>query len=41
MQCIEHNGKCPLTKTSLKKEDLVILTPENIEEYRDKIVNMD
>ncbi|KAI9319028.1 hypothetical protein BX666DRAFT_1922411 [Dichotomocladium elegans] len=31
---------CPLTKNPLTKRDLVILTWENIEEYRDKIINM-
>lgn len=41
MQCIEHSGKCPLTKAALKKDDLVILTMDNIDEYRDKIVNME
>ncbi|RCH82717.1 hypothetical protein CU097_002157, partial [Rhizopus azygosporus] len=29
---------CPLTKKPLTKRDLVILTYENIEEYRDKII---
>ncbi|KAI9282245.1 hypothetical protein BY458DRAFT_537726 [Sporodiniella umbellata] len=29
---------CPLTKKTLTKRDLVILTHENIEEYRDKII---
>jgi hypothetical protein len=41
MQCIEHNGKCPLTKVPLKKEDLVKLTMDNIDEYRDRIVNLE
>ncbi|RUS20171.1 hypothetical protein BC937DRAFT_86241 [Endogone sp. FLAS-F59071] len=31
---------CPLTKKPLTKRDLVILTHENIDEYRDKIVNL-
>ncbi|KAJ1915671.1 hypothetical protein H4219_004201 [Mycoemilia scoparia] len=31
---------CPLTKKPLTKRDLVVLTLENIEEYRSKIVNM-
>ncbi|KAI8070016.1 hypothetical protein BC940DRAFT_296732 [Gongronella butleri] len=30
---------CPLTKKTLTKRDLVILTHENIEEYRDQIKN--
>ncbi|ORY96541.1 hypothetical protein BCR43DRAFT_563825 [Syncephalastrum racemosum] len=30
---------CPLTKKPLTKRDLVILTHENIEEYRDQIIN--
>ncbi|CAO3638504.1 unnamed protein product [Cunninghamella echinulata] len=30
---------CPLTKNPLTKRDLVILTFENIDEYRDKILN--
>lgn len=32
-------NKCPLTKKPLSKRDLVILTNENIESYRSKIVN--
>ncbi|KAJ1676020.1 hypothetical protein EV182_000089 [Spiromyces aspiralis] len=31
---------CPLTKKPLSKRDLVILTLENIDEYRSKIVNI-
>ncbi|CDS06189.1 hypothetical protein LRAMOSA08717 [Lichtheimia ramosa] len=31
---------CPLTKNPLTKRDLVILTWENIDEYRDQIINM-
>ncbi|KAJ1966475.1 hypothetical protein GGI12_000050 [Dipsacomyces acuminosporus] len=31
---------CPLTKKPLSKRDLVILTYDNIEQYRDKIVNL-
>ncbi|KAL1922293.1 uncharacterized protein VTP21DRAFT_9832 [Calcarisporiella thermophila] len=30
---------CPMTKQHMTKRDLVILTHDNIEEYRDKIVN--
>ncbi len=29
---------CPLTKKPLKKRELVLLTLENIDQYRDKIV---
>eukprot|EP01134_Creolimax_fragrantissima_P007819 CFRG7819T1 len=39
VQCLEHSDKCPLTQTILKKEDLVLLTTENIEDYRSKIAN--
>ncbi|KAI9506741.1 hypothetical protein BX070DRAFT_218463 [Coemansia spiralis] len=31
---------CPLTKKPLSKRDLVVLTYDNIEQYRDKIVNL-
>ncbi|KAJ2746406.1 hypothetical protein GGI20_001402 [Coemansia sp. BCRC 34301] len=31
---------CPLTKKPMSKRDLVILTYDNIEQYRDKIVNL-
>ncbi|KAI8144195.1 hypothetical protein BJV82DRAFT_668025 [Fennellomyces sp. T-0311] len=31
---------CPLTKKPMTKRDLVVLTQENIEEYRDQIINM-
>ncbi|KAG2203617.1 hypothetical protein INT47_011711 [Mucor saturninus] len=31
---------CPLTKKALTKRDLVILTFDNLDEYKDKIVNM-
>ncbi|KAJ2783659.1 hypothetical protein H4R18_001569 [Coemansia javaensis] len=31
---------CPLTKNPLSKRDLVVLTYDNIEQYRSKIVNM-
>ncbi|KAJ2490127.1 hypothetical protein IWW37_003395 [Coemansia sp. RSA 2050] len=31
---------CPLTKKPMSKRDLVILTFDNIEQYRDKIVNL-
>jgi len=33
------NGVCPFTKKQLRKRDLVSLTLDNIEQYRDKIVN--
>ncbi|KAI8814726.1 hypothetical protein BJ742DRAFT_765944 [Cladochytrium replicatum] len=35
----DRKNICPLTKQTLTKRELVILTPENIHEYRDKIVN--
>eukprot|EP00123_Amoebidium_parasiticum_P006181 comp17201_c0_seq1/m.16131 comp17201_c0_seq1/g.16131 ORF comp17201_c0_seq1/g.16131 comp17201_c0_seq1/m.16131 type:complete len:528 (-) comp17201_c0_seq1:483-2066(-) len=38
LQCLENSDKCPLTKQPLKKEQLVILTPENIDMYRDTLV---
>ncbi|KAG2225897.1 hypothetical protein INT45_006593 [Circinella minor] len=31
---------CPLTKKPMTKRDLVVLTMENIDEYRDQIINM-
>ncbi|KAI9474683.1 hypothetical protein BX667DRAFT_470091 [Coemansia mojavensis] len=31
---------CPLTKKPLSKRDLVVLTLDNIDQYRDKIVNL-
>lgn len=44
VRCLNNwEGKkntCPLTKKPLSKRDLVILTLDNIEEYRDQIVNM-
>ncbi|KAJ1650401.1 hypothetical protein IWQ61_008788 [Dispira simplex] len=43
VRCLTSEGKrniCPLTKKPLSKRDLVVLTFENIEEYRDKIVNL-
>ncbi|KAK9767379.1 hypothetical protein K7432_002864 [Basidiobolus ranarum] len=42
VRCLTSETKrniCPLTKNPLSKRDLVILTHENIAEYRDKIVN--
>ncbi|KAJ3273008.1 hypothetical protein HDV01_004914 [Terramyces sp. JEL0728] len=35
----EQKNICPMTKNPLTKRELVILTFENIDEYRDKIVN--
>ncbi|KAF8937967.1 hypothetical protein EDD21DRAFT_403641 [Dissophora ornata] len=44
IRCLLQEGStkniCPLTKKPLTKRDLTVLTFENIEEYRDKIVNM-
>ncbi|KAG0199606.1 hypothetical protein BGX28_007131 [Mortierella sp. GBA30] len=44
IRCLLQEGSakniCPLTKKPLTKRDVTILTFENIEEYRDKIVNM-
>ena len=34
----DHKNVCPLTKKPLKKRELVLLTLENIDQYRDKIV---
>ncbi|KAJ3280161.1 hypothetical protein HK104_000865 [Borealophlyctis nickersoniae] len=42
IRCLSNEDKkniCPLTKKSLTKRELVVLTHENIEEYRDRIVN--
>jgi len=36
----EPRNICPFTKKPLKKRDLVILTWENIEQYRDRIVTL-
>lgn len=35
----EPKNTCPFTKQQLKKRDLVVLTWENIDQYKDKIVN--
>ncbi|KAJ1929439.1 hypothetical protein IWQ60_001186 [Tieghemiomyces parasiticus] len=35
----DNRNTCPLTKKPLSKRDLVVLTHDNIEEYRDRIVN--
>lgn len=35
----EPKNTCPFTKKPVKKRDLVILTWDNIDQYRDKIVN--
>ena len=35
----QHRNVCPWTKKTVKKRDLVILTWENIDQYRDKIAN--
>ncbi|KAF9581085.1 hypothetical protein BGW38_002026 [Lunasporangiospora selenospora] len=44
IRCLIQEGTskniCPLTKLPLTKRDLTILTFENIDEFRDKIVNM-
>ncbi|KAJ1559960.1 hypothetical protein HK096_010526 [Nowakowskiella sp. JEL0078] len=40
VMCLSGGGnKCPITKQDLKKRELVILTTDNIDEYRNKIVN--
>jgi len=40
-RCLSTNsGICPLTKKPLKKRDLVILTWKNIDQYINKIINM-
>ncbi|KAL6051980.1 Ubox domain containing protein [Balamuthia mandrillaris] len=40
-RCLSSSeGICPLTKQPLKKRDLVLLTWDNIDQYIDKIVNM-
>ncbi|RKP23270.1 hypothetical protein SYNPS1DRAFT_24717 [Syncephalis pseudoplumigaleata] len=36
----EPRNVCPITKKPLSKRDLVVLTMDNIDEYRDKIVSM-
>ncbi|KAJ3029628.1 hypothetical protein HDV00_009523 [Rhizophlyctis rosea] len=43
IRCLNNEEKkniCPLTKKPLTKRELVVLTHENIAEYRDRIVNM-
>ncbi|ORX57097.1 hypothetical protein BCR36DRAFT_395252 [Piromyces finnis] len=42
VRCLNNpdcKNKCPITKKPLTKRELVILTFENIEQYRDKIIN--
>jgi len=41
VRCLTQNPKniCPFTKKTVKKRDLIVLTWENIEQYRDKIVS--
>jgi hypothetical protein len=41
VRCLEQTPRntCPFTKKTVKKRDLVVLTLENIDEYRSKIVN--
>ncbi|KAI8057224.1 hypothetical protein BDF22DRAFT_670182 [Syncephalis plumigaleata] len=36
----EPRNTCPITKQPLSKRDLVVLTMDNIDEYRDKMVSM-
>jgi len=38
IQCLLENERCPLTKKPLKRSDLVVLTKQNIDRFRDKIV---
>jgi len=37
-RCLSQNPVCPLTKQPLKKRELVVLTWDNIEQYKDKII---
>eukprot|EP01137_Pigoraptor_chileana_P035033 Opistho-2@28467 len=37
LQCLAQGGVCPVTKQPVNKKDLVILTMDNIDQYRDKI----
>lgn len=39
-QCLFERGKCPFTNKELSLRDLVLLTPDNIDEYRGRIVNL-
>jgi len=42
VRCLNNpdcKNKCPITKKPLTKRELVILTFENIDQYRDKIIN--
>lgn len=39
LTCDNPRNTCPITKKPLSRRQLVILTVDNIEEYRDKIVN--
>lgn len=41
MRCLQREPKntCPFTKKKLTRRELVILTPENVDEYRGKIVH--
>ncbi|KNC84109.1 hypothetical protein SARC_03674 [Sphaeroforma arctica JP610] len=38
LQCLECNSTCPMTGAHIEQRDLVILTPQNIEEYRNRII---
>jgi hypothetical protein len=43
LRCLNSEDRkniCPITKKPLSKRELVVLTHDNIDEYRDKIVNM-
>ena len=36
---VKTKNTCPFTKQTLNRRQLVKLTPQNIDQYRDKIVN--
>jgi hypothetical protein len=38
VRCLANAEVCPLTKKPLKRSDLVLLTHDNIDRYRDRIV---
>lgn len=39
MRCLERRRMCPFTGKPLRREDLVVLTRDNVALYRDRIVN--
>jgi len=40
MRCLHGKDRCPLTQVPVRRRDLVVLTHDNIEEYRSMIANL-